>query len=199
MSFTELFNMSISVQRDATIYSFIIFLQTALRVSDDILIHHQEHTQTVITTSGTGRTLFSTVRWHGGVGTTIPTPPPQRMIANTVLPVPDVVITVWVCSWWCMRISTETRRAVYRNVVKVYIVASRWAIIDIGLRCTEPWTKKNCFTVKDLQHRIRSKWNSAVPSHSNTPHFDIRHSWAFILLFTLRWMNATLRIQIYKA
>ena len=53
--------MSIIVQQDATIYSFIIFLQTALHVSDDILIHHQEHTQTVITASGTGRTVFATV------------------------------------------------------------------------------------------------------------------------------------------
>jgi len=51
-----------------TIYSFIIFLQTALHVSDDTLICHQEHTQTVIT-SGTGRTVFATVCWHGGVGT----------------------------------------------------------------------------------------------------------------------------------
>ena len=54
-------SMSIIVQRDANIYSFIIFLQTALRVSDDILIHHQEHTQTVIKTSATGRTVFSTI------------------------------------------------------------------------------------------------------------------------------------------
>ena len=54
--------MSIIVQQDATIYSFIIILQTALHVSDDTLIHHQEHTQTVITTSGTCRTVFATVR-----------------------------------------------------------------------------------------------------------------------------------------
>jgi len=47
---------------------FIIFLQTALHVSDDSLIHHQQHTQTVITTSGTGRTVFATVCWRGGVG-----------------------------------------------------------------------------------------------------------------------------------
>ena len=53
--------VSIIVQRDATVYSFIIFLQTALHVSDDTLIHHQEHTQTVVT-SGTGRTVFATVR-----------------------------------------------------------------------------------------------------------------------------------------
>ena len=53
--------MSIIVQPDATIDSFIIFMQTALHVSDDTLIHHQEHIQTVIT-SGTGRTVFATVR-----------------------------------------------------------------------------------------------------------------------------------------
>jgi hypothetical protein len=32
-------------------------LQTALHVSGDTLTHHQEHTQTVITTSGTGRNV----------------------------------------------------------------------------------------------------------------------------------------------
>jgi hypothetical protein len=36
--------LSMIVQQDATIYSFIIFLQTALLVSGGILIHHQEHT-----------------------------------------------------------------------------------------------------------------------------------------------------------
>jgi len=40
--------MSITVQRDATIYSLIIFLQTTLHVSDDSLIHHQEHIQNVL-------------------------------------------------------------------------------------------------------------------------------------------------------
>ena len=54
-------SMSIIVQQDATIYSFIIFLQTALHVSDETLIHHQEHTQNLITTSGNGRTVFGTV------------------------------------------------------------------------------------------------------------------------------------------
>ena len=51
--------MSIIAQQDATIYSFIIFLQPALHVSDDILIRHQEDTQNVITTSGTGQTIFA--------------------------------------------------------------------------------------------------------------------------------------------
>jgi len=55
-------SVSITVQQDTTIYSFIIFLQTALHVSDDTLINHQEHTQTVIATSGTVRTEFATFR-----------------------------------------------------------------------------------------------------------------------------------------
>ena len=60
--------MSVIVQQDATIYILLYFLQTALHVSDDTLIHHREHIQTVIT-CGTGRTVFVTVRWRGGVGT----------------------------------------------------------------------------------------------------------------------------------
>jgi len=39
----------------------LYFLQKALHVSDDTLICHQEHIQTVITTSGTGRPVFATV------------------------------------------------------------------------------------------------------------------------------------------
>jgi len=69
----------------------IYFCKTALHVSDDTLIHQQEHTQTVITTSGTGRTVFATVRCRGRDGTT---PPRKRTVANRVLPAPDVVITV---------------------------------------------------------------------------------------------------------
>jgi len=78
-------SMSIIVQRDATICSFIIFMQTALHV---------------------------------------PTPSRQRTVANTVRPVPDVVITVWEC---------ETCRVGCRNILKLYIVASCWTIIDIDV------------------------------------------------------------------
>ena len=106
-------SMSIIVQKSATIYSFIIFLQIALHVSDDTLIHHQEHTQTLVTTSGACRTVFSTVRWRGGV----PTPPCQRTVANTVRPVPGVN-TVLMCSWWWMRVSSETCRAICRKYNK---------------------------------------------------------------------------------
>ena len=38
----------------------LYFLQTVLHVSDDTLIHHEEHTQTVIT-SGTGRTAMDKI------------------------------------------------------------------------------------------------------------------------------------------
>ena len=107
--------MSIIV-RDATLCSFIIFLQTALHVSDDTVVHHQEHT--VITTSGTGRTVFATVCWRGGV---VPSPPRQRTKANTVRPVPDVVITGCICSWWWMRLSSKTCRAVCRKYNKICI------------------------------------------------------------------------------
>jgi len=37
-------SLSIIVQQDAIIYSFIIFLPTALHVSGDRVTHHQEHT-----------------------------------------------------------------------------------------------------------------------------------------------------------
>ena len=40
----------------------LYFLHTALHVLDDTLNHYQEHTQTTITTSGTGRTVLATVR-----------------------------------------------------------------------------------------------------------------------------------------
>ena len=81
------------------LYTILLyFLQTALHVSDDNLIYHQEHIQTLITTSGTGRTVFATVFCRGAVGTRVPPPPRKRTVANTARPVPDVVITVYMCS-----------------------------------------------------------------------------------------------------
>ena len=64
-----------------------------------------------------------------GVGT--PTPPRQRTVANKVRTVPDVVIRVWMFSWWWMRVQSETRRAVCRSIIKLHIVASHWTIIDL--------------------------------------------------------------------
>ena len=48
----------------------------------------------------------------------VPIPPRQQTVTNIVRPVPDVVITVWVCSWWWMRVSSETSRAVCRKYNK---------------------------------------------------------------------------------
>ena len=110
-------SVSIIVQKDATIYIFIIFLQTALHVSSDTLTHHQEHMQTVFTASGTGLTALATFRC--------------RKVASTVRPAPDAVTRVYMCSWWWVRISLETCRAMCRNIIKLYIVASCWTITDI--------------------------------------------------------------------
>ena len=96
----------------------LYFLQTALHVSYDTVIHYQEHIQTVLTTSGIVRNEFATVRWRGGVGASVPTPPQQRTVANKFRKVPDVVIRVWVCYWWWMSVSSVTCRAVCRNIVK---------------------------------------------------------------------------------
>jgi len=57
-------------------------------------------------------------RWRGGVWTAVSIPPRQPTVANTVRPVPDVVFTVWMCSWWLMRVSSETCRAVRRKYNK---------------------------------------------------------------------------------
>ena len=87
-------SMSVIVQRDATIYSLIIFLQTALHVSDDVLIHHQEHTQNCNYNIWhcLNRVCYRPLMWRSR--NRVPTPPRQQTVANTVWTVPDVVITI---------------------------------------------------------------------------------------------------------
>ena len=75
--------MSIIVQRDATIYSFIIFLHTALHVSDDNLIHHQEYTQNCNYNIWHCSKLIATARSSTSAGD-----------SNKIRAVPDVVIRV---------------------------------------------------------------------------------------------------------
>ena len=107
----------------------LYFLQTALHVSDDTLIHHQEHIQTLIT-SGTARTVFATVSWRGGVGTHFLTPPHQQTVANTVRAVPDVITVKcapddgWVYHLKHVELSAE-------NIMKLYIVASCWTLLTM--------------------------------------------------------------------
>ena len=129
--------ISIIVQQYATIYSSIIFLQTALHISGDIFTHHREHTPTVITPSGTGRTELATFRCHGGI---VPTHPRQRTVANTVRPVPDAVTTAYLCSWWWVKVSPEICRAVSQKYNKT--VYSRILLDNYWHYswCTDPWT-----------------------------------------------------------
>ena len=86
----------------------------------------------------------------------VPTPPRQRMVANRVRPVPDAVITVWVCSWWWMRVSSETCRAVYRKYNKT--VYSRILLDNYWHR--EPQVRF-LFDSHWLWIRLLELWNSA--------------------------------------
>ena len=117
---------SIIVQQDSTIYSFIIFSADSSTCFGWTLIHQQEHTWAVFTTSGTGRTVFATVRWREGV---VSTPPRQRKVANTVRPVPDVN-TVYVFSWYGWEYHPKHVEMSAENIIKLYVVASCWIIID---------------------------------------------------------------------
>ena len=62
--------------------------------------------------------------------------------SDTVRPVLDAVITVYMFSWWWAKVSPETCCAICKNIIKLYIVASCWTIIDIDAWCTGPWTQK---------------------------------------------------------
>ena len=57
-------------------------------------------------------------------------PPLQRTVAKMVRPMPDVVNTVWMCSWWWYHPKNVELSA--ENIIKLYIVASPWTIIDLG-------------------------------------------------------------------
>jgi len=124
--------MSMTVQQDATIYNFIIFsaysstcfglylhLSSGAHVNCNYNIWHWSNRICYLPLNPICRLPLI--------------PPRQRKVANTVRPVPDVVITFWVCSWWWVKVSPETRRTVCRNIIKLYIVASCWTIIDTDM------------------------------------------------------------------
>ena len=94
---------------------------------------------------------------HTFVNCNCPTPPQQRKVANTVRTVPDAVITIYVCSWWWVKVSPETCRAVCRNIIKLYVVASCWTVIDIK-NFFEHFlsSSKNCALTVDCSCPIRS-------------------------------------------
>ena len=66
------------------LYTFYLYLETALHVSGGISTHHQEHNATVSTVSGTCQTVTATCRYREGVGAAVPIPPRWRRVALTV-------------------------------------------------------------------------------------------------------------------
>jgi hypothetical protein len=133
--------ISITVQQNASLYSFYS-LKTAVHVSGDIFTHHQEHKYTVITASGTDRTVMDKTvvltqcLWYKMLKLVCYSSDSQNVYNNnnnnkgklkflyrkqcvstaflsiTVWSMPDAVITVYSSSWCWVKISPETCRAV---------------------------------------------------------------------------------------
>ena len=118
-------SLSITVQQDATIYSFY-YISAGCCTCFGWYTHPSSGAHSncnYIIWHCLNRICYRPLTWRS--------PPRQWTVANTVRPVPEVVITVWACSWWWMWVSSETCRAVLRNLIKLYIVASCWTVIDI--------------------------------------------------------------------
>ena len=114
-------SISIFVQQDATIYSFIIsckLLYMSRVIPSPIIRSTLKYNYNIWHWSN--RICYRPLKWRSQNG--VQTPPRQHTVANKVQPVADVVITVWVCSWWWMWLSSETCRDVCRKCNKtVYI------------------------------------------------------------------------------
>ena len=66
------------------------------------------------------RICYFPLTWK--IWNSVPNPPHQRTVTNTVRPVPDAVIIIYMCSWWWVKVSPETCRVVCRKYNKtVYI------------------------------------------------------------------------------
>ena len=111
--------MSIIVKQDATIYSLIIFSEDS-STCFGWYPHPPSgaHSNCNYIWHWSNRIYYRPLTWRNRTPSS-PTPPHQRTVANTVRPVPYVVITVWMCSWWWMRLSPETCRAVCRKYNKI--------------------------------------------------------------------------------
>ena len=102
-------SLSLTVQHDATIYSFITF--SADSSTCFALYPHPSsgaHSNCNYIWHWSNRVCYRPLTWRSR------TPPRQRTVANTVRIVPDV-ITVWVCSCWWMGVSSETCSALFRK------------------------------------------------------------------------------------
>ena len=113
--------MSKIVQQDTTIYSFIILLQN----SPTCFAWYPHLSSGAHTNCNyniwhwSNHICYCPLLWRSwNSRTSVPTPSQQRMVANKVRRVPDVVITVCVWSWWWMRVSCETCRAVLQKYNK---------------------------------------------------------------------------------
>ena len=82
------FVMSIIVQQDATIYSFIIF-----SADTSTCFRWYPH----LSSGAHSNCNYNIWHWSNRICYR------QWTVTNTVRPVPDVVITVWMCSWWWMK------------------------------------------------------------------------------------------------
>ena len=60
------------------------------------------------------RNCYLLLLWRSRNG--VPTTPRQRTVANMVWPMPDNVITVYVCSWWWVKVSPATCSAVCTEI-----------------------------------------------------------------------------------
>ena len=110
--------MSIIVQHDASIHSFIIF-----SADSSTCFGWYPHPSKGAPSNCNyniwhwlNHICYRPLTWRSR--NSVPTPPSQRTVANTFQPVPDVVITVWGCSCWWMSVSSETCRAVCRKYNK---------------------------------------------------------------------------------
>jgi len=123
---------------------------------------------TVITASDNGQAVSATFRYRGAVGTTPPIIRSTyncnysishwtNRLCYLLLSCSSCFTTTessrdgltsarccnynYMCSWWWVELPPETSRASsLQKYNKLYIVASRWTVIRIDSRSTDPWT-----------------------------------------------------------
>jgi len=133
-------SVSITVQRDATICSFIIFLQAALHVSDDTLIHHQEHTPNC---------NYNIWHWSNCVCYHPLTWRSWNFDSSTSVDGSKHGLTSARCCNYSFECAPDDRWGYHlkhvelsaENIIKLYIVASRWTVIDVYWSLHHPQVK----------------------------------------------------------
>ena len=132
----------------------LYFLQTALHVSDNTLIHHQEHIQTLIA-SGIGPTVFATVFWRGVVGTTVPTDSSDYSTSAYGSKYGSNSARYFNYSLNVRLMMDEGSSETCRTVCRKYIVASCWTIIDMeNMSLPEMEKEKNFKNVVTFYQKV---------------------------------------------